>query len=131
MTLRKDLKPGTVFKYVHNTSQDLWYVSPYDQNCPLDEGKLVVSAYPSLAHEVEIVWEPSKQPQEPAHYVALTPEPIDVIESWGLNFRLANVIKYVARHGRKPGADAAEDLGKALRYLKREINAINGRSSWE
>ena len=60
-------------------------------------------------------------PVLPPHYTALTPEPIDVIEGWALNFCLGNVIKYVARAGRKPGGDAVTDLKKARFYLDREI----------
>ena len=57
----------------------------------------------------------------PPHYKDMTPEPIDVIEGWGLNFCLGNVIKYLARAGRKPGVDAVTDLEKARWYLDREI----------
>ena len=63
----------------------------------------------------------SDSPVTPSHYTTTTPEPIDVIEGWGLNFCLGNVIKYVARAGRKPGADAVNDLEKARFYLDREI----------
>ena len=58
-------------------------------------------------------------PTRPEHYTALSPEPIDVIEAWELNFNLGNVVKYVARAGRK--GDALEDLQKALWYLAREV----------
>lgn len=56
----------------------------------------------------------------PKHYTQGKIEPIDAIEDWGLNFRLANVVKYVARaeHKGKP----VEDLKKALWYLQREIS---------
>jgi hypothetical protein len=60
-------------------------------------------------------------PINPRHYAELKPEPIEVIEAWGLGFCLANVIKYVSRAGRKPGADPIEDLKKAAWYLQREI----------
>lgn len=46
-------------------------------------------------------------------------EAIKVIEAWGLNFNLGNVLKYIARAGRK--GDRGEDLAKALWYLKREV----------
>lgn len=48
-------------------------------------------------------------------------EAIKVIEAWGLGFCLGNAVKYVARAGRKPGAEAVEDLRKARWYLDREI----------
>jgi hypothetical protein len=57
----------------------------------------------------------------PPHYEKLTPEPIDVIESWGLDFHCAQVIKYIARAGNKPGNSREQDLRKARYYLDRCI----------
>jgi len=60
--------------------------------------------------------------KNPAHYTRLSPQPIDVISAWGLNFNLGNVVKYVARAGYKvPGYGLVEDLKKAADYLAREI----------
>lgn len=56
----------------------------------------------------------------PKHY-ALTPEPIEVIESWGLNFSRGNAVKYLARAGRKEGESEIKDLKKARDYIDREI----------
>lgn len=58
----------------------------------------------------------------PPHYKSGGIEAIDVIEAFGLNFRRANVIKYVLRAGRK--GDALEDLKKAAWYLDREIDKL-------
>ena len=54
----------------------------------------------------------------PKHYGGETSvyEAIKVIEAWDLGFNLGNVVKYIARLGKK-----VEDLEKALWYLKREI----------
>lgn len=60
----------------------------------------------------------------PPHYAGLKPEPITVIEAWELGFALGNVLKYVARAGRKPGVAVLDDLYKALWYLQREIARI-------
>jgi hypothetical protein len=49
-------------------------------------------------------------------------EAITVIEAWGLNFNLGNVIKYVSRAGHK--VDHIEDLEKALWYLQREVARV-------
>lgn len=57
---------------------------------------------------------------KPDHYRAGNVEVIEVIEAFDLNFRLANVIKYVLRCDRK-GAPIA-DLEKAAVYLAREIS---------
>ena len=47
-------------------------------------------------------------------------EAIDAIEAWGLGFHLGNVVKYIARAGRKT-KDGLQDLRKAAWYLNREI----------
>ena len=64
----------------------------------------------------------------PAHYQREGIEPIDVIEAWALDFRLANAIKYIARAGRKPGQSRDDDLRKAADYLHR---ARFGRWPWQ
>lgn len=55
----------------------------------------------------------------PPHYKAGGIETIDFIEAKDLNFRLGNVIKYVARAEKK--GNPLEDLKKAKWYLEREI----------
>lgn len=62
----------------------------------------------------------------PDHYKRLSPEPIDVIESWSLGFALGNAIKYIARAGAKPGETAARDLAKAAWYLGRALMRAGG-----
>ncbi len=54
----------------------------------------------------------------PSHYRRRGIEAIDVIEAFGLNFHLGNVVKYVLRHKDK---DGLQDLKKAAWYLAREI----------
>lgn len=61
-------------------------------------------------------------PINPTHYNRLSPEPKDVIRSWGLNFNLGNAVKYVARAGHK--GDMVEDLKKAQQYIQFEIDAL-------
>lgn len=56
----------------------------------------------------------------PQHYTHGKFEVIDVIEDWDLNFRLANAVKYIARHKHK--GKPLEDLKKAAWYLQREID---------
>lgn len=57
----------------------------------------------------------------PAHYQGNGLEVIDVIEAFGLGFRLGNVVKYVLRAEKKDAT--LEDLKKARWYLEREIAA--------
>ena len=58
----------------------------------------------------------------PKHYTQGHIEVIDAIEAWQLNFRLANVVKYVARAEHKN--NKLEDLKKARWYLDREISKL-------
>jgi len=53
------------------------------------------------------------------HYKSLRPEPLEVIEGWGLGFHAGNCIKYIARSPLK-GSEIA-DLEKAVFYLKRYL----------
>ena len=55
----------------------------------------------------------------PPHYNIGGLEVIDAIEAWDLGFHAGNVIKYVARAGRKGGV--LVDLKKAQWYLVRLI----------
>ncbi len=64
-------------------------------------------------------------PVHPPHYTALSIQPIEVIESWGLNFNLGTVAKYLGRAGRK--GDALTDLKKCRFYLEREIANLEAR----
>lgn len=61
----------------------------------------------------------------PPHYKGFSngAEVIDITEN--LNFNLGNVVKYVARAGRKTD-DPVEDLRKAQWYLNRELRRIDG-----
>jgi hypothetical protein len=61
--------------------------------------------------------------QPEPYYHTGTYEAINVIEAWGLNFNLGNVIKYVARAGRKTD-NPIEDLEKAKWYIEREIEKL-------
>jgi hypothetical protein len=47
---------------------------------------------------------------------------IDICKDYDLNFNRGNIIKYVARAGKK--SDELQDLKKALDYLQREIEYL-------
>jgi hypothetical protein len=48
-------------------------------------------------------------------------EVIKVIDAWQLDFTLGNIVKYVARAGKKGSSTAKEDLQKAEWYLHRRL----------
>jgi hypothetical protein len=54
-------------------------------------------------------------------------EVIKVCEAWGLEYDayLFNVVKYVARAGKKDKEKELEDLKKAMFYLNRKIENLN------
>ena len=60
----------------------------------------------------------------PSHYTQGKIEVIDFIEDQKLDFRLANVIKYICRARYK--GDEAGDLKKAAWYLNRFIEKLEG-----
>ena len=56
-------------------------------------------------------------------------EVIKVIRAWELSFSLGNVVKYVARAGKKDPTRRLEDLHKAMWYLQEEITNEYERST--
>jgi hypothetical protein len=72
-------------------------------------------------------WKRGDTAIEPEHYTRLKPEPLDIIESWGLAFHEAQVLKYISRAGVKGGEEKRlEDLKKAAFYLNRRIKQLGG-----
>ncbi len=63
----------------------------------------------------------------PDHYKAGAGDVIDFCKRYDLNFNLGNVVKYVARAGKK--GPALQDLRKALEYLNREIEHEQERTA--
>lgn len=66
----------------------------------------------------------ANDPINPNHYKDATPQPIEVINGWGLGFCLGNVVKYLCRAGKKPDASYLQDLKKAAWYLNHEIQQL-------
>ena len=62
----------------------------------------------------------------PAHYGGKDSpfEAIKVIQAWKLCFLLGNVIKYIARAGKKDPDRLIEDLEKARFYLNEKIDEL-------
>lgn len=67
----------------------------------------------------------------PRHYADSPIEVIDALEAWKLDesFCLGNVVKYIARAGKKDPAKTLEDLKKAQWYLNREISKREKRAA--
>ncbi len=63
--------------------------------------------------------------ENPTHYSRYSPQPIEVIEGWGLGFHLGNVLKYIVRAPHK--GSEIRDLKKARWYLDRWIAVLEGK----
>lgn len=61
----------------------------------------------------------------PKHYAFSAVEVIDALEAWKLDFRLANVVKYVVRAEHK--GRALSDYKKARFYLQRVIDELENK----
>lgn len=59
---------------------------------------------------------------KPIHYQTNSFDVIDFCKEYNLNFNRGNIIKYIARAGKKD--NEIKDLEKALDYLQREINYL-------
>jgi hypothetical protein len=93
---------------------------------PQDYSKRILDNMPKWTS----ITSPTLQPDalRPKHYGGAdsTYEVFKVLEAWELDkdFYLGNVIKYVARAGKKDPAKEKEDLQKALVYLQRRIDSL-------
>ena len=87
---------------------------PRDQS-PTDEMREI---------RLESALEQSDPVEHPSHYTYAKIEVIDFIEACGFPYHLGNVVKYVARAGRKDPAKKIEDLKKAAWYLERYIRLL-------
>ena len=74
-----------------------------------------------IEEQIEEVMNESDVVNAPSHYKGGRVEVIDFIEDYVDDFRLANVIKYIARAGKKNPEKYEEDLKKAQWYLNRYI----------
>ena len=64
------------------------------------------------------------QVNHPSHYCLNGIEVLDAIEAWTLPYHLGNVIKYIARAGKKDQNTYLQDLKKAQFYLNRYISNL-------
>ena len=65
-----------------------------------------------------------KNPIDPEHYKRLNPQPIDIVEAWGLDYHLGSALKYLSRAGHKN--DEIQDLEKCIWFIRRKIQKLKG-----
>lgn len=71
----------------------------------------------------------NNQISHPSHYCFGKYEPARVIQDWKLSFCLGNVIKYLARAGRKDGNSKMQDLLKAKQHIEFEIEELENENN--
>ena len=89
----------------------------------------VMKANPPIEEKIQMFPKgKDNNPVRPEHYGGEDNpyEVFKVLEAWGRDkdFYLGNVIKYVARAGKKDPDTFKEDLQKALVYLERRISLL-------
>ena len=99
----------------------------YDTNGNEIDAEDCINDAPTYAQEQLADIKRREAVNHPSYYKRGGVEAIDAIEAWGLDFHLGNVVKYIARAGRKT-ADSLQDLQKAAWYLDREIKRINSKA---
>ena len=58
------------------------------------------------------------------HYKKTKIQPWDVIEDWGLNYWLGNLLKYIFRAAQKAKEDPLLNLKKGEHYLQKQIELM-------
>ena len=67
--------------------------------------------------------------KRPSHYTSGKIEVWDAITAWGLDYCRGNVVKYMARAGKKGDRDTElEDLRKAKAYVEKAIDILIDRT---
>lgn len=95
----------------------------YDTNGNEIDAEDCINDAPTYPQEQLADIERREAVDHPDYYKRGGIEAIDAIEAWELGFNLGNVVKYIARAGRKT-KDGLQDLKKAEWYLSREIERM-------
>ena len=104
----------------------------YCDNCPIvksgwdicEDKNTNTFTEEELDKAIEMLSVPENDPINPKHYTDGNIEVIDFIDDKKLGFCLGNVVKYVARAGKKNPDKEIEDLEKAEWYLKHYIEKL-------
>jgi len=112
---------------------DDWYfesewLEPVEESPPTQENSTesgpTLLPLPEESHVGKVFTSTHDVVNRPDHYHFSEFEPIKVIQAWDLSFALGNVVKYIARAGRKDSSKLIEDLEKAKKYLEFEIEHL-------
>lgn len=111
---------------VHDACKDCKYEDLLEHELPCVKCKGTVSPLSEKYKTRPDLYDPVNSQADlvnhSSHYCYSEYEPKDVIRAWGLNFNLGNVVKYIARAGRKD--NILQELNKAKQYIEFEIEAI-------
>jgi len=81
-----------------------------------------------LTYSFDQVAESFDPVEKPSHYNWLPGIECNHVTRW-FNFNLGNVIKYVWRAGKKHSASKRQDLEKAIKYLRMELEWLDEMES--
>jgi hypothetical protein len=114
------IKQACKYVVVEFEDDEAWYypISLVDEH--LVEDEMYDSKFSPLSLTIDNVNHPSHYGGSENKY-----EAIRVIEAWKSCFHIGNVLKYLSRAGKK--GDELEDLKKAMWYLKRKIDLLEGK----
>ena len=86
-----------------------------------------VQVWSKIAQSLGVTDSSADNVNHPAYYTDGQIEVSDFIADKNLNFFRGNVVKYVARAGKKNAETEVEDLQKARWYIDREIERLGGK----
>lgn len=113
-SIKKQLEPIISFKIEKEQDRDMEFLPNSEELA-----KSVVQKHEYLENKV------SKSVTHPAHYNQGKIEVLEFIIDKQLSYNVGQVVKYVARAGKKDKDAHMQDLEKALFYLANEINLVN------
>lgn len=124
---------GGIWTWRRSGVWDEHHLSKYDLVAPWEDN--VAKSVPAKYNEDErgrlVNTQKTDAVFQPSHYTRLYPEPITVINAWGLNFNLGSAVKYISRNGHKDGNTAEQDLSKAKRFIEIELERLRREKAIE
>lgn len=106
-------KAAKILEYYNLWRRDDNVPNKYEMPNPAELGVAIDIAIDAMKHEESVM--------RKDYYKSGNIEVFGIIEQFNLNFFLGNVVKYVCRCGKKPGASEIDDLEKAKTYIEYEI----------
>lgn len=98
------------------------------KDCINDDFKKCLSCWRKECKETSETSVENDPVEHPAHYTDGKIEVIDYITDKKFDFCLGNAVKYISRAGKKDKEKTVEDLKKAVWYINKEIEILEGKN---